>query len=143
MASESELRCTIRADEAAYDQKKSTWTALQQQVDQLVEVREHVRKAKLDAQAGLQALRNLEPSSSWRGKRRRGFDNAMDGDIVRRTARYVENIDLLEAQITQKMQELNNQARGCQSDMATLDARIGRNRFNLKALLDGAVTVRK
>ncbi len=67
----------------------------------------------------------------------------MDGDIVRRTARYVENIDLLEAQITQKMEELNNQARGCQSDMATLDARIGRNRFNLKALLDGAVTVRK
>lgn len=135
METEAELTTKISKAQQAYDDAVARKRQINDQIEALGRMRRHVVDASGHTDEAIKGIRKLDNlSSSWKGKRRNGYNGALEQDILPAVQRYYQKIDNLLAKIDSETERLEEELGTAQIKLKRSDREIGLLRDELTGL---------
>lgn len=125
MATESELTSKINQLQRSYVDARNKNEVSQEKIEELESALRHVRQAMKSVESLRRSLGSMDVSSRWKGKRRNGFDQAREGDLLQGVQKYGRGIDDLERAIKNEIRELENGQNKLVKLLTSIEKQIG------------------
>lgn len=135
MATEAELTTKISKAQQAHDEAVAKKRQINDQIEALGRMRRHVVEAAEYADEAIKGIRKLNNlNASWTGKRRNGYNAALEQDILPDAQRYYQKLDHLLAKIDSETERLEEELGTAQIKLKWSNKEVERAKSDLIAL---------